>query len=597
MTTMAIITIVIILLAVLLFTTDWLPSDLVAVLAMIALVVFGVITPEEGISGFSNPATVTVAFMFVISAALLKTGALQVVTLRLSSVFRHKFMFGMISMMLMVAVISAFINNTPVVAFFIPVVLQIAHASGRSPAKMLIPLSFASVFGGMCTLIGTSTNLLVSGIAVNHGLEPIGMFDFTLMGMIFLAVGVIYMALVGIKLLPLRQADQTLGERYDLRNYLAEIQLLPHSTAVGNSIMDTEFVKELGIDIIEVRRNDTAFHLPPGDFILEAGDVLKVRCNVDKLKLLKDRERIAVNTGILIGDNDFKGTNAALVEMVITANSEFSGKSLKEMDFRRRFRAVPLGICHRDEVLHEELYKVELKPGDVILAEVKKHYIPELKKLETAQNPPFILLSEDHVTDFDRPKFAIVMSVIVLMISFAALGILDIVAGVIAAVGLLVLTRCLNMKEVYEAINWKVVFLMAGVLSFGTAMSNTQLDQLLAGSLIGPLGIWGPIAILSGIYLLTSFLTEIMSNAAAAALMAPIAIATAVSADLNALPFLMAVMFSASASFATPIGYQTNTMVFSAGQYRFKDFLKVGVWLNLLFWLVATLTIPVFYAF
>ncbi len=594
---MAIIAILVILGAIVLFATDWLSADLVAILAMIALVIFGVITPDEGIAGFANPATITVAFMFVISAALLKTGALQVVTLRLSGLFRHNFMGGMIIMMLMVAFISAFINNTPVVAFFIPVVLQIAHASGQSPTKMLIPLSFASVFGGMCTLIGTSTNLLVSGIAEKHGYAPIGMFDFTLFGLLFLAAGIIYMIVIGIRLLPQRNANQSIRARYDLRNYIAEIQLLEQASAVGKRIMDTVMVTELGIDIIEVRRSKEVMHVPAGDFRLQTGDILKVRCNVEKLKLLKDRERIAVNTGILIGENDFKGTNSALVEMVITANSEFSGKSLKEMDFRRRFRAIPLGICHREEILHEHLYEVKMKPGDVILAEVKKHYVQELKKLETSQNPPFILLSEDHVTEFDRRTFAIVISVIAIMVILAATGTLNIVAGVVAAVVVLVLTRCINMTEVYKAINWKVVFLMAGALSFGTAMSNTGLDILLAESIISPLGIWGPVAVLSGLYLVTSLLTEIMSNTAAAALMTPIAIATAISVDLSVLPFLMAVMFSASASFATPIGYQTNTMVFSAGHYRFFDFLKVGTWLNLLFWLLATLTIPFFFPF
>lgn len=597
MTSAAILVLIIVALAIVLFATEWLRSDLVAILAMTALILTGIITPEEGLLGFSNPATITVAFMFVISAAILKTGAMQFVALRLSDIFRNNFRLGMVAMMVLIAVISAFINNTPVVAVFIPVVLQIAHSSGQSPAKMLIPLSFASIFGGMTTLIGTSTNLLVSGIAEQQGLEAISMFTLTPIGVIMLVVGVLFMSFIGIRLLPNRKVDNGLAERYDIRKYLAEIELMDEASAVGKRIMDSMLVKELGIDIIEVRRPDGNIHLPPGDLVLETGDVLKVRCDVDKLKLLKDRERISVNTNVRIGEDDLKGTGAAMVELIITANSEFSGKSLREMDFRRRFRGVPLGICHRDEIMQESLYDVQLRPGDVILTEVKKHYLPELKKMETDQNPPFVVLSEDQMVDFEKSRFKVVLTIVAAMVGLAALGVVNILTGVIAAVVLLVLLKCIKMDEVYEAVNWKVVFLMAGVLSFSTAMNKTGLDIFISDSLIGALGVWGPIAVLTGIYFATSLLTEVMTNTAAAALMTPVAIAASVSADLNAMPFLVAVMLAASASFSTPIGYQTNTMVFSAGQYKFLDFMKVGVWLNLLFWLIATFLIPLIYPF
>lgn len=597
MSTAAVLVIVVIAIALLMFVTDKVPSDLTAILAMVVLVGLGIISPREGIAGFSNPATITVAFMFVISAALLKTGALQYLALHLSGLFRKNFMLGMLAMMLLIAVVSAFVNNTPVVAVFIPVVLQIAHASGQPAGKMLIPLSFASIFGGLCTMIGTSTNLLVSGIAEKEGLPPIAMFDFTPLALIFLVIGIAYMALIGIRLLPTREQRDNIRERYDLRNFLAEIELLDRASAVNQRIMDTVLVNELGIDIIEVKRSESVIHMPPGDFFLHAGDVLKVRCDVGKLKSLKERERIAVDTGIRIGEDDLRGKNSTLIEMVITANSAFSGKSLRQVDFRRRYRGIPLGICHRDEVVSGSLYDVELQPGDVVLAEVKNHYVTELRKLETGQNPPFVLLSEDQVVDFDKQKFFTVLGVVAVMVALAATGLLDIVIGAIGSVLALVALRCITMPEVYRAVNWKIVFLMAGVLSFGTAMVNTGLDLALADSLVGPLGAYGPVAVLSGVYLATMLLTEIMSNTAAAALMTPIAIATAVAIEVNTTPFLIAVMFAASASFATPIGYQTNTMVYSAGQYKFLDFTKAGSLLNLLFWLVATLTIPFFFPF
>lgn len=592
MTTAAVITLAIIIIAIVLFATEALPVDLVAILILISLVISGVLTPQEGIKGFSNKATITVAFMFVLSAALLKTGALQVLAHRLSKFFRYKFNVGMLLMMLMIAVISAFINNTPVVAMFIPVVIQIAHTSGQEPTKMLIPLSFASIFGGMCTLIGTSTNILVSGIAEENGIEGINMFTMTPIALILLTIGIIYMSILGLKLLPKGKTEKTLRKSIDFNQYITEIELLDHSNSIDQKIMDSELVTEFDMDIIEIKRNGETLSMPQGDFVLKAKDILKVKCHAEKIKSLKGKAKSFSVSPLKIGEDDLMGKNAALVEMVITSSSEIHGKTLGELDFRRRYRAIPLAIKHRRDIMQDDLYNVRLHAGDVILAEVKSHYIKELKKKESEQEAPFVILSADYLTDFNKKQFVIVTTIIMVMIALAAFNILDILTGSIAAVTVLVLGKVLRMKDVYRAINWKIIFLLAGALSLGLAIDKTDLDVMIAEFMVTRLSPFGVIAIISGLYMTTSLLTEVMSNNASAALMAPIAIATASNLDINPIPFLITIMLAASATFMTPIGYQTNTMVYSAGQYQFKDFFKVGLILNLCFWLTASFVIP-----
>ncbi|PSR05330.1 MAG: SLC13 family permease, partial [Bacteroidetes bacterium SW_11_45_7] len=506
----AIIVLVIIGVATILFVTEVLSIDLVAILIMVSLVLTGVITPAEGVAGFSNPATLTVAFMFVLSAAMLKTGALQLVATRLSDIFRYNFYLGMFAMMVAVGISSAFINNTPVVAVLIPVVIQVAHASHRNPTKMLIPLSFASIFGGSCTLIGTSTNILVSGIAEKNGLEPFSMFQMAPLGLILFIAGIAYMMVAGIRLLPENKEEQNLEKKFELRDYMTELQLLDNADSVNKPIMDSPLTKELEMEIIEIQRNGNKFSLPPGDMILQAGDILKVQCDVEKIKALKDKVRVKIEPSIRIGEDVVQTSGMTLVEMVITANSSFENKTLRQLDFRRKYRAAPLAIRHRQEVLHENIQDVPLKAGDVILAEVKHHFLDDLKQLEQSQESPFIILSEEGIIDFNKKRFGIVLAVIAGVVTLATLNIVPIMMGTIAGVSLLVLLRCMTMKEVYEAINWKIVFLLAGALSLGSAMTSSGLADSMAFGLINYPGDWGPVAVVSGLYILTSLLTNVM---------------------------------------------------------------------------------------
>lgn len=590
------ITLLVALAAVILFVTEWLTVDLIAMLIIVALVTTGVISAGEGLDGFSNGATLTVAFMFVLSAALLKTGALQMLAGRMADRFRRQPKKATLLLMLLVAATSAFINNTPVVAVFIPIVGRIAATAKINPAKLLIPLSFASILGGMCTLIGTSTNILVSGIAEENGLPGFSVFTLAPVGLVLLVIGVVYLTYLGGRLLPDREAEKSLADQFALHDYLAEIVIPDNSQLVDQRIMDSAIVRELDMDIIEVRRGKDLFTLPPGDFRLVEGDTLKVRCDREKIKGLKDWVRVVdQSAGVRVMGTGLERNNSSLVEMVITPNSEFLGKTLRQVDFRRAYRAVPLAIRHREATLNEHLYELPLMSGDVVLAEVKTHYLTELQRIEQQQDSPFILLSSNTITDFKRTRFFFVLATIIGVVALATAGITPISIAALVGVCVLVLGRTINMSEAYEAIDWKIVFLLAGSLSLGKAMSNSGLDESIAGLLTGSVSNLGIYALIASIYLVTNVLTEIMSNNATAALLAPVAIAAAQQLGIDPMPLLVTVTIAASASFMTPVGYQTNAMVYSAGRYRYRDFTRIGTPLNLICWVVTTLLVPLIF--
>lgn len=586
------IVIAVLLLAVFLFVTEKLRVDLVALLVMGLLLLSGIITPQQGLAGFSNAATLTVGAMFVLSAGLFKTGAVSFLGDITSRVFKSGFWFGIITVMLIVGVLSAFINNTPVIAIFLPILLSVARENGISASKILMPVSFASMFGGVCTLIGTSTNILVSSIAQENGLRPFTMFEFTPLGVLMFALGTAYLLAVGIRLIPERRGRGGLVDDFALNEYLTEIVIQPDSISVGKRIREAPLVKDLELFIVKIERENKFIQVPRPDEILRTGDVLLVRCDLEQIRALQEREGVLFKSQQKWGDESVTNDDFRLIEAVLLPNSKLVGSTLQRSNFRERFNSSVLAIRHKGKLVTEKLSDTILSAGDVLLVEIRQDRIANFRR-----SGDFIITSEMETTEFRRGKAAFAVAIVAGVVLAATFELAPIVVtAILGAIGL-ILVGCISIEEAYEAIEWKIIFLLAGVLSLGVALDQSGAAALLSSNMLKYVGVLGPIALVSAFYLLTSILTETMSNNATAALLAPIAIATAKTLDVDATPFLMAITFAASASFMTPVGYQTNTMIYGPGQYKFIDFVKVGSPLNLMFWILATIMIPIIWPF
>jgi len=611
MTLEMIIVLALVAVAVILFSTEKLPVDLVALIIMATLLLSRIVTPEEGLAGFSNTATVTVGAMFILSAGLFKTGAVDGLGKLLTRIFRVNLWVALAGLMLFAGLLSAFMNNTPIVAIFIPLVLGAAARLKTSASKLLMPLSFASMFGGVCTLIGTSTNILVSTIAERQGLEPFHMFEFTKLGLVFFGVGTVYMLLIGVRLIPDRRSETSLAESYGMGDYLTEIILKPEAKSVGTRLGESPLEKDLELEVLELVRGDRRTILPRRGTVLHAGDILRVRCRVERIRELQEREGIELTSQAkkekdkalldagrkeggqaAEGEKDEEGDEPLMVETVIAPHSALEGKSLRQMRFRDRFGATALAIRHHGAVLHEKTEDVKLHAGDTLLLEVRRNDLAALQ-----EHPAFLIASEVGLPSFRRRKMPFAVLILIGVVTVAAMGIVPIVISSVVGAVLMVLTRCITLEEAYDSMEWKVIFLLAGILTLGIALEKTGTALWIANHLTGTVGAWGPYALVAIFYLLTTVLTEAMSNNATAALLAPIAIATAESLGISARPLLMAVTFAASSSFMTPVGYQTNAMIYGPGQYRFSDFVRVGTPLNVIFWILATLLIPRFWPF
>lgn len=581
-----------IILAVLLFVNKRIPFDVTSLILLAILVVSGILTPKEGLSGLSNPATVTIACMFILSEGLRRTGALDIVGEYLSKLSKLNYRLTTFIIMAVIGGISAFINNTAAVAIFIPVIISLSRDMGKSASKLLMPMSFAAMFGGVCTLIGTSTNLLVDSIARDNNLAGFGMFEFAPVGIIFFVVGLFYIFTVGMKIIPGRRKDESLTDTFEMQSYLTDVVLQPNSPFVGTPLKNTHLIENLDLDIVEVFDEEGNSKLDRGAVELQANDILRIRGGVKEMNKLLNREDVLIKPSDNWEDQDFEAGNAQLVEAVVAPESSYEGKKLDDLDLFHQYEAMVLAIRQQGKVQQEHLGNIRLQSGTSLLLFAKNERVNDIKVSEE-----FVLATEIELQEVKKAKIPIALGIIASVVGFAAFGILPIVASAICGVILMIMTGCITNEQAYRSVNWKVIFLLAGVLPLGIAMQKTGAAKLLVDNLIQQLESFGPTAVLSAFFFLSMMLTNLISNNATAVLLAPISIEAATGIGVNPTPMLVAVTLAASLSFMTPIGYQTNTMIFGPGQYTFTDFVKVGTPLNLLFWIIGTFAIPYFWPF
>lgn len=574
--------------ALVIFMLDVAPIDFVAFSIMALILVLGPIlnvTPQEAISGFSNPATITILAMFILSAGIYRTGIINQLAHHMIRLTGDSEIKQLLVVMLVVGPISAFINNTAAVAILIPSVITLARAHQRAPSKLLIPLSYFSQLAGAITLIGTATNILGSSLAEQEGFGSFGMFEFSHIGLLIFGTGALYMLFVGRHLLPARRLESEIAEDYRMEEYLTDVIVLEDSPLVGVEMVNTHLRDRYDTHVLEVMRDGSKLEHPLGHQQIEPWDILFVKTKSRRIFDLEENLGLAIEPELrLCAPEDLHRNDRGLLEAVIGPTCDLLGGTLESTNFRHHYNCTVIAIRKHGTVIRERLSRVHLNFGDTLLLRGSHDALQQIKR-----EPGFIVTEEIEMEEFRSEKTPIALAIIGGVVFFAAIGQPILITALVGSV-LMVVTGCLKVNELHEAIRWDVIFLLAGIIPLGLALQNTGGAALLANLATYSANFLPPVLVLSIFYLVTVLLAEFISHSAAVVVMVPVGIATAELLGLDARAFILASMFAASMSFSTPVGYQTNTMVYGPGGYKFVDFTRVGMPLSLL----MAITTPVY---
>lgn len=589
----AIIVIAIIVVAFILFVAEVIPVDQTAILVMVLLMVTGILNAEEAVSGFSNSATLTILALLIISVGLEETGFVDLIGDWMVKRIGGNHLTAIALIMITTAVLSAFINNTAVVGVFLPVMVRIAKNTEISLSKLLIPLSFAAMVGGSSTIMGTSTNLLVNSIAASYDVTGFTLFEFTKVGFILFAFFMGYMLLIGYKITPDRKKkDPSLTDEYALKEFLTEIVIKPDSELIGKKIHETEFFENRDFEILEINRKGSSISMPEEIEKLKENDELVIKASLSEIVRLGKTEGVSILYDVDVKDEMLTSEDSILFEVVIGPNSGLIDKKIKDVKFREEYNAIPLAVRRKGQIKQRNISDMKLNFGDIILVEALR---------KTLQNfysrPDFIVMHRIPKTNIEKEfvkKDKVWLSVIItlVVIGLTVTSIFSILVSAWFGVALMFLTGCVTLKKAYLNVHWNVIFLLAGLIPLGVAMEKTGTVQIISNLLTENIAGYGIYVVVAVLFLISLLLTSIVSNNVTVVLLAPIAIELAIGLGMDVKPLLLAVLFGANTSFLTPVGYQTNTMIFGPGNYKFRDFLKVGGILCLIFLILVTFIVP-----
>ena len=582
----------IIVVALIIFGTEKLRVDVVALLVLLTVGLTGLVGPKEVFAGFSNSAVISVWAVYMVSGGLFKTGVADILGKFIYRLSGANEMRLIAIIMITCGTMSAFMNNVGATAMLMPAVVSVAKQTKIPVSKLMIPLSFSSLMGGGLTLIGTPANILATNIVSNNGLPTFGFFDFTLIGVVVFITGILYMVFIGRHLLPVRQAPGEAEVENQLRKYISEVRVLPDGNLAGQTLLESKLGEEYDLTAIALVRGNTTITILERDSMIEPNDILLLEGSADSLlRARDDLGLVTANESKRLEDvESIDISEMDLVEATLAPRSSMVNRSLQSLDFRERYGFTVLAIRRHGEIITERLRSVRLQFGDDLLLQGPRHRLPTLQ-----ENNDFLVLEPLKIPESRTRKMPIAVGLMLLMIGLVITGVLDIaIAFVAGAVGM-VITKCLSMDEAYESIDWRTVFLVAGMLPLGVAMESTGAARYIADLMLSAVGDLGPVAALGGIYLLAALITQPMSNAAAMVLVVPIALDTALSLGANHLTFTLAVTIGAVTSFLTPVGHKANVLVFGPGGYKFFDYARVGALLTVCIFIVTMIFLPIFF--